>query len=318
VKTLPVKIVLLIGALFLLALPVAAAAPPPPPFDWWPVPSPDGTRVAFTRVFTGLGTHMTVEVVDLKTKRVSVIASSQGQLDPTWSQDGSQLAYSAGGVLRISNPTGTNKRRYVAPMRAFAPAWRPNSTQLAYLTSHGAQNTDLWVAGALWARDVIGRPAWSPDGSAIAYQRDNGIYVASGPGVERQVASIDNPGPPSWSADGKTVAYGAGKGMYTVPADASAPPTLVVRGLGEVGKPAWRFDGARLAAAYLRGVSVVPLTGGVAVKVAGASGPDAAYLPGSTILLITGSVKGCGSRAGIAEVIGGTLHQLTNCVPAPK
>ena len=294
------KTLLLVGTLFLLALPVAAAAPPPAPFDWWPVPSPDGTHVAFTRVVTGLGTHMTVEVVNLKSKSVSVISSSQSQLDPTWSQSGSQLAYSLGGVLWVSNPTGTAKHRYVAPTKAFAPAWRPNSTQLAYITTHGAQNTDLWVAGALWARNVIGRPAWSPDGSAIAYQRDNGIYVASGPGVETQVASIDNPGPPSWSADGKTVAYGAGKGMYTVPADASAPPTLVARGLGEVGKPGWRFDGARLAAAYRTGVAVVSLPGGPAVKVPAASGPDAAYLPGSSTLLVTAAVKGCGGRAGIA------------------
>ena len=70
------KTLLLVGTLFLLALPVAAAAPPPAPFDWWPVPSPDGTHVAFTRVVTGLGTHMTVEVVNLKSKSVSVISSS--------------------------------------------------------------------------------------------------------------------------------------------------------------------------------------------------------------------------------------------------
>jgi Tol biopolymer transport system component len=313
-----VKTLLVLGTLLLLALPMTAASAPPVPFDWWPVPSPNGASVAFTHVVTGLGTHMTVEVVNLKTKRVATIAASQSQLDPTWSQNGSQLAYSLGGILWVSNPTGTVKHRYVAPAKAFAPAWRPNSTQLAYLTTHGSQNTDLWVAGALWARNVIGRPAWSPDGSQIAYQRDNGIYVASGPGVERQVASIDNPGPPSWSADGQTIAYGAGKGMYTVLADASAPPKLVARGLGQVGKPGWRFDGLRLAAAYLRGVAVVPSTGGAAVNVPGASGPDAAYLPGSPILLVTGSMKGCGGRAGIAELIGGKLHQLTNCAPTAK
>jgi Tol biopolymer transport system component len=313
-----VKTVVLLGTLLVLALPVSAASAPPVPFDRWPVPSPDGSHVAFTHVVTGLGTHMTVEVVNVKTKQVSVIATSPGQLDPTWSQNGSQLAYSVGGVLWVSSPTGTAKHRYVAPLKAWAPAWRPNSTQLAYLTTHGSQNTDLWVAGALWARNVIGRAAWSPDGSAIAYQRDNGIYVATGPGAERQVASIDNPGAPAWSADGKTIAYGAGKGVYTVPADGSAAPTLVVRGLGEVGKPGWRFDGARLAAAYSRGVAVVSLPGGQATKVAGGSGPDAAYLPGSATLLVTGSVKGCGGRAGIAEVVGGKLHQLTNCAPAPK
>jgi Tol biopolymer transport system component len=313
-----VRTVLLVATLVLLALPVSAAAAPPTPFDWWPVPSPNGAAVAFTHVVTGLGTKMTVEVVNLRTKQVSLIASGRSQLDPTWSQNGTQLAYSLGGVLWVSNPTGTSKHRYLAPKSAFAPAWRPNSTQLAYLTTHGSQNTDLWVAGALWARNVIGRPAWSPDGSAIAYERDNGIYVASGPGVETQVASIANPGPPSWSADGKTIAYGAGKGMYTVPADGSASPKLVAAGLGEVGKPGWRFDGVRLAAAYLRGVAVVTLTGGPVTKITGASGPDAAYLPGTGTLVLTGSAKGCGGRAGIAELISNKLQQLTNCLAPPK
>ena len=77
-------------------------------------------------------------------------------------------------------------------------------------------------------------------------------------------------------------------------------------------------DGARLAAAYLRGVAVVSLPGGQAAKIAGASGPDATYLPDSSTLLVTGSAKGCGGRAGIAELIGGKLHQLTNCAAAPK
>ena len=76
----------------------------------------------------------------------------------------------------------------------IAPAWQPGGMQLAYLTTHGAHNTDLWVGNALWARDAIGRPAWSPDGSALAFQRDNGIYAATGPGAEQRVASAGSTG----------------------------------------------------------------------------------------------------------------------------
>ena len=193
-----------VAAAAVLAFAVPAAAAPPAPFDWWPVPSPDGTHIAFTRIVSGKGTRMAVDVLDLRTKKLVTVGTSQSQLVPTWSGDSSQLAFSSGGVLRVSRPDGTGKHRYVAPMKAFAPAWRPNSTQLAYLTTHGSQNTDLWVAGALWARDVIGRPAWSPDGSAIAFQRDDGIYVAAGPGIETRLSSIANPGPPAWSSDGKS------------------------------------------------------------------------------------------------------------------
>ena len=148
-------------------------------------------------------------------------------------------------------------------MKAFAPAWRPNSTQLAYLTTHGAQNTDLWVAGALWARNVIGRPAWSPDGSAIAFQRDNGIYVASGPGVETQLASIANPGAAVLVGGrqddrlrrGKGDVHGAGRRLGA--ADAGRD-VVSARSASRAGGSTARG----LAAAYLRGVAVVPLAGG--------------------------------------------------------
>ena len=315
-NTLPVKALLLIVVLFLLALPIAAAAPPLPPFDWWPVPSPDGTHVAFTRVFTGLGTHMTVEVVDLKTKRVSVIASSQSQLDPTWSPDSKQVAYAAGGVLWVVRADGTGQHRYLAPVKAFAPAWRPNSTQLAYLTTHGSQNTDLWVGGALWARNVIGRPAWSPDGSAVAFQRDDGIYVATGPGAERQVAAIANPGPPAWSHDGRTLAYGVVSVVFTVPADGSAPPTSIGNALGGVGQVSWRSDGARLAVAFAHGVSILrptPGHGAQGLWIGRASGPGVAYPSRGPGLFVSAAAAGCGGRVGIAELIGGRLRQLTDC-----
>ena len=127
----------LLGALLAFAVPASAAPRRRAPFDWWPVPSPDGTHVAFTRIVSGKGTRMAVDVLDLRTKRLVTVGTSQSQLDPTWSGDSSQLAYSSGGVLRVSNADGTGKHRYVAPMKAFAPAWRPNSTQLAYLTTHG-------------------------------------------------------------------------------------------------------------------------------------------------------------------------------------
>jgi hypothetical protein len=207
-------------------------------------------------------------------------------------------------------------------MKAFAPAWRPNSTQLAYLTTHGSQNTDLWVGGALWARDVIGRPAWSPDGSAIAFQRDDGIYVATGPGIETRLSSIANPGPPAWSSDGKSIAYGVTSVVFTVPADGSAAPKGVANALADVAGVGWRPDGTGLAVAYLRGVSLVRFTGpgagGQGTPVRGASGPGVAYLPKSNVLLVSGSAGGCGGRIGIAELSGGTLHQLTGCKALSK
>jgi len=310
-----VRVLLLVGLVCAVTLP-AGAAGPPPPFDWWPVPSPDGTHVAFTRIHDGRAARMQVEILDLATRRLVAAGASQSQLDPTWSPDSKQVAYAAGGVLWVVRADGTGKHRYLAPVKAFAPAWRPNSTQLAYLTTHGSQNTDLWVGGALWARNVIGRPAWSPDGSAVAFQRDDGIYVATGPGAERQVAAIANPGPPAWSHDGRTLAYGVVSVVFTGPADGSASPTVVGNALGGVGQVSWRSDGSRLAVSFDRGVSILRLAPGAAAQgawIARASGPGVAYQDRSPGLFLSAATAGCGGRVGIAEYTGGRLRQLTDC-----
>src|SRR4051794_4165485 len=126
------------------------------PQDEWPAWSPDGAHFAFTRVYSN---HMELLTFDTHSRRVARIGSNAGQLGPSWSSDGTRLAYNSGGLLWIANADGTAKRRYTAPAPALAPAWQPGTTAVAYLTTHGAQNTDLWVAGKLWAANVIGHPA---------------------------------------------------------------------------------------------------------------------------------------------------------------
>jgi TolB protein len=113
--------------------------------DVWPVYAPDGQHIAFTRIYQN---HMQLLTFDTSGGEVVVLGSNAGQLEPSWSSDGTQIAFTSGGILWIARAGGTGKRRYTAPTRDFAPAWRPGSLDLAYLTTHGAKNTEAHHARA--------------------------------------------------------------------------------------------------------------------------------------------------------------------------
>ena len=215
------------------------------PMDWWPVWSPDGSHIAFTRVYPN---YMELYSLDLRTLRSVRIGMNAGQLGPTWSSSSAQLAYSSGGVLWVANADGSAKHRYLAPTSAFAPAWQPDTTNLAYLTTHGAQNTDLWVAGKLWARNAIGAPAWSPDGKQLAFQRNDGLYVTDGTTGERRLVSVDNPGAPVWSHDGSRIAYITHGSVFVVDAAGGTPSLKVAHVPGTSRAPSWSQSDVRVSA----------------------------------------------------------------------
>ncbi|MFL5955569.1 MAG: TolB family protein [Gaiellaceae bacterium] len=194
-----------------------------PSQDAWPVWSPGQGRIAFTRIEPN---SMALEILTLgKQSTVVEVARSGGQLAPSWSSDGLSLAYAAGGRIYTVDGTGHGKHALPFQSPAYAPAYRPDTTQIAYLTSRGARNTDLWVDGTRWARDVVGRPAWNDTGTLLAVQRDTGVYVLDAAGSERKLASVDNPGPPVWH--GADVFYPAGGRIWKVSAQGIVPPRPV-------------------------------------------------------------------------------------------
>ena len=145
-----------------------------------PALSPDGRLVAYAAGPLG---DTRIYVRQIGGRPVPVTATSRGaQRMPTWSPDGTRLAFVENNELVVAAAVGGGVSRPIASGAAEVP---------------------------------VRTPAWSPDGDHIAFRRGDTMFVVSPEGTGQRVLVVANaPTSPTWSPDGEYIVYAMGNPGY--------------------------------------------------------------------------------------------------------
>ncbi len=171
--------------------------------------------------------------------------------EPVPSPDGRLIMFNGRTVM---NADGSGQRA-LRGCPGFGPGgWSPDSRHIVcggY--EEGLVIVDTADGSTTPLQDSGSAPAWSPDGSTIAFIDENRLFVVSAVGGARRrlgILKVAEDATPSWSPDSQRIAYiSPGNGLdryalWTIRADGSGGRRVVQKVAGE--SPRWSPNGSRI------------------------------------------------------------------------
>ncbi len=214
------------------------------PWVHMPALSPDGTKVAFTKMtFAGNGYEIYLMDAD-GSNEVRLTNNPGDDNQPDWSPDGTKITFSSrrdgNWEIYVMNADGSNQANLTNMAGDDrSPAWSPDGSKIAFDSDREQPlHTQVYVMSAdgsnqvqLTSQTYNADPTWSPDGSRIAFTTlrftpAHEICTMNADGsnqtrVTYNAVSSQGATHASWSPDGARIAFGSGGQIWVIDPDGS-------------------------------------------------------------------------------------------------
>ncbi|HEX3050812.1 MAG TPA: hypothetical protein VHP83_09180 [Aggregatilineaceae bacterium] len=250
--------------------------------DWYPLPSPDGTRIAFSMLGTTASGGQTDDIYVMNRDGSDLHnwthapTNSEGQF--SWSPDGSRIVYvgyQRDAFSNIYTVSAGQSEQIFADNGTFdsMPAWSPDGKWLVYQSQQisgdpAFTNYDIFQTDGSAPRNLTAtedrsesEPSWSPDGTRIAYFADQSYFIPDAYWIcvrdlteadplcwpsGAHGSSVQAVGAPVWSPDGTRLLFTArGRNsldIFLLDLTAGSVRNLT-RNRAYDGSPGWSPDG---------------------------------------------------------------------------